>query len=218
MTTRVFFFLPSTVYQLFQRIVIDDTSEWTNAGCKVRTNLKRKRKKRHASRTIDELNLYTYILYTKHANLSITTRKKERKKETNYKTIKKKKDNSFFLKHFVHGLQFFNSPALFLPLPLSFHLSLPHPYFTHLSFVSFVFWIHRKNIALVASKRCIRAVIMRYAARVKREKRKERGRKEGRKRKKKKEEKIKGKRQKSFAAVKYRSALKRIKTQASFRE
>lgn len=27
MTTRVFFFLPSTVYQLFQRIVIDDTSE-----------------------------------------------------------------------------------------------------------------------------------------------------------------------------------------------
>lgn len=80
MTTRVFFFLPSTVYQLFQRIVIDDTSEWTNAGCKVRTNLKRKRKKRHASRTIDELNLYTYILYTKHANLSITTRKKERNK------------------------------------------------------------------------------------------------------------------------------------------
>lgn len=216
MTTRVFFFLPSTVYQLFQRIVIDDTSEWTNAGCKVRTNLKRKRKKRHASRTIDELNLYTYILYTKHANLSITTRKKERKKETNYKTIKKKKRQFILSKTFRSRSTIFQFARPFSPSSSLFPSLSPTSIF-HPSLLRFLRFLDPSQ------KHCARGLEAlhsrsHHAVRGTSKKRKERGRKEGRKRKKKKEEKIKGKRQKSFAAVKYRSALKRIKTQASFRE
>ena len=142
----------------------------------------------------------------KHANLSITRkkkRKKERKKETDYKTIikKKKRKKTILSKTFRSRSTIFQFSRPFSP-------SLP--YFTRLS-LSFVFWIHRKNIALVTSKRCIRAVIMRYAARVKREKR-EGGRKKGKKNTGRKKN-ARGKAQKSFArAVKYRSALKRIKT------
>lgn len=195
MTTRVFFFLPSTVYQLFQRIVIDDTSEWTNAGCKVRTNLKRKRKKRHASRTIDELNLYTYILYTKHANLSITTRKKERKKETNYKTIKKKRQ--FILsKTFRSRSTIFQFARPFSPSSSLFPSLSPTSIF-HPSLLRFLRFLDPSQ------KHCARGLEAlhsrsHHAVRGTNKKRKEkRERKEGRKEKKKEERgKNKGKKAK----------------------